>query len=226
MIDKAATDGLTPTEFARRDGCSATLVRRRARAGYLPTLPNGRISPAYVGTAWRASAAPGAKPVSSVKASDGAPNTDGPPPWLRPVHDCDDPLAKGVLLGVLAMFSAIEALTAAAALEAGSEIPVAKLAGRLTAIAFAGHAADFMRANRIEPFEHDDDPRIWRPDDVSLSVDWRKIAEDTGVPYEPKKWAAYAAARKAEISRECEAEAAEARRAKKAGVRKASHSAK
>ena len=62
MSTKAALDGLSFRQFARAEGCSEALVRRRVRAGYLPTLPNGRISEAYVGTAWRASAAPGAKP--------------------------------------------------------------------------------------------------------------------------------------------------------------------
>ncbi|MBG0801641.1 hypothetical protein IYW40_09105 [Methylocystis sp. H4A] len=67
MSTKAALEGLSFREFGRRDGCSEALVRRRVRAGYLPTLPNGRISAAYVGTAWRASASPGARPVSSVR---------------------------------------------------------------------------------------------------------------------------------------------------------------
>ena len=63
MSTKAAPDGLSFRQFARADGCSEALVRRRVRAGYLPTLPNGRISENLVGTAWRDSAAPGAKPV-------------------------------------------------------------------------------------------------------------------------------------------------------------------
>jgi len=58
---------LTPTEFARRDGCSEKLVRRKVKSGHLPTLENGRISEEYLGTAWRASAGPDAPPVSSVR---------------------------------------------------------------------------------------------------------------------------------------------------------------
>ncbi|MCQ4188115.1 hypothetical protein [Methylocystis suflitae] len=67
MSTKAAPDGLSFRQFARAEGCSEALVRRRVRAGYLPTLPNGRISEAYLGTAWRASAGPDAPPVSSVR---------------------------------------------------------------------------------------------------------------------------------------------------------------
>lgn len=66
MSDK---QGLTPTEFARRDGCSEKLVRRKVKSGHLPTLESGRISEQYLGTAWRASAGPDAPPVSSVRVS-------------------------------------------------------------------------------------------------------------------------------------------------------------
>lgn len=149
------------------------------------------------------------------------------PEWLLPVRDCGNPLAKGVLLGILHMGREIEALGATSALEAGAEIAVAKLAGRFLVHAFLERATDFMRENRFGPFEHADDPAIWRPDDVSMRVDWRKVAKDAGAPYEPKAWEAYASERKTALSREDEAiEEAEAARAKKGGVRKASRSSK
>ncbi len=55
MSDKPG-DGLTPAEFARREGVSRTLVVRKMKSGHLPKLPGGRVSASLVGTAWRASA--------------------------------------------------------------------------------------------------------------------------------------------------------------------------
>ncbi|MBN8872846.1 MAG: hypothetical protein J0H67_08425 [Rhodospirillales bacterium] len=41
-------------EFARRDGCDESLVRRAVRSGALPRLPGRQLPADLVGTAWRA----------------------------------------------------------------------------------------------------------------------------------------------------------------------------
>src|SRR5215210_6259050 len=46
-------DGISLREFARRDGCSDTLVRKGIKGGHLACLPNGNLDPALVGTHWR-----------------------------------------------------------------------------------------------------------------------------------------------------------------------------
>lgn len=46
-------DGISIREFARRDNCSDRLVRKAIDAGYLRKLPDGKLDPAAVGTAWR-----------------------------------------------------------------------------------------------------------------------------------------------------------------------------
>lgn len=47
--------GIGIREFARREGCSHTLVERKIASGHLITLPDGKLDQALVGTAWRKS---------------------------------------------------------------------------------------------------------------------------------------------------------------------------
>lgn len=46
-------EGLSIREFARRDGCDDKVVRRKITSGHLPTLPDGTLDDALVGTDWR-----------------------------------------------------------------------------------------------------------------------------------------------------------------------------
>lgn len=46
-------DGISIREFARREGCSDTLVRRAVKLGRLRAFENKTIDPAFVGSAWR-----------------------------------------------------------------------------------------------------------------------------------------------------------------------------
>jgi hypothetical protein len=48
-----ALKGISQREFARRDGCSKTLVRRGLSQGNLVAFEDGSIDPALVGSAWR-----------------------------------------------------------------------------------------------------------------------------------------------------------------------------
>lgn len=48
-----SVEGISIREFARRDGCNDKLVRRKIASGHLATLPDGKLDPALVGTAWR-----------------------------------------------------------------------------------------------------------------------------------------------------------------------------
>lgn len=72
-------EGISIREFARRDGCDKTLVRRAIQGGRLRALEDGRLDPALVGTDWRranAEAARGDKPgvpTSPVKAERTSP---------------------------------------------------------------------------------------------------------------------------------------------------------
>lgn len=56
-------------EFARRDGCSDTLVRRGVKEGRLSSLVGKKIDADYLGTAWRTES------VGAVRAANTA-NTD------------------------------------------------------------------------------------------------------------------------------------------------------
>lgn len=46
-------EGISIREFARRDGCSDKVVRRKIESGHLQALPDGKLDPALVGTGWR-----------------------------------------------------------------------------------------------------------------------------------------------------------------------------
>jgi hypothetical protein len=45
--------GISRRQFARRDGCNESLVRRALRNGHLFALDDGSLDPAHVGTPWR-----------------------------------------------------------------------------------------------------------------------------------------------------------------------------
>lgn len=45
--------GISIREFAKRDGCNDKLVRRAIQEGRITALPDGKLDPALVGTAWR-----------------------------------------------------------------------------------------------------------------------------------------------------------------------------
>lgn len=45
--------GMSVREFAKRDGCSRTLVQRAIKSGHLQAFDDGSISPDLVGTGWR-----------------------------------------------------------------------------------------------------------------------------------------------------------------------------
>src|SRR5215210_1321988 len=65
-------DGISLREFARRDGCSDTLVRKGIKAGHLACLPNGNLDPALVGTDWRLGNRRGANQGANRTANQGA----------------------------------------------------------------------------------------------------------------------------------------------------------
>lgn len=78
--------GISIREFARREGCSDTLVRRAVKQRRLAALEDGSIDPALVGSAWRKrnatganSANTGANSVRTVRSSQDAPETDSEP---------------------------------------------------------------------------------------------------------------------------------------------------
>lgn len=50
------SEGISIREFARREGCSDALVRRAVKAGRLQAFEDGKLDPALVGKAWRATA--------------------------------------------------------------------------------------------------------------------------------------------------------------------------
>jgi hypothetical protein len=45
--------GISRRQFAERDGCHESLVRRALRNGHLSALDDGSLDPALVGTPWR-----------------------------------------------------------------------------------------------------------------------------------------------------------------------------
>ena len=54
--------GISQREFAERDGCSPSLVRKRLKSGYLKALEDGSIDPDLVGSGWRPRPVVGAHP--------------------------------------------------------------------------------------------------------------------------------------------------------------------
>lgn len=46
-------DGISIREFARREGCSDTLVRKGLKSGHIKAFGDGTLDPALVGTGWR-----------------------------------------------------------------------------------------------------------------------------------------------------------------------------
>jgi multidrug efflux pump subunit AcrB len=71
--------GLSIREFARREGCSDTLVRRAVRDGKLKALQGGKLDPADIGTAWRpgnAKGEPGANTSANTTANTSANNAN------------------------------------------------------------------------------------------------------------------------------------------------------
>jgi len=54
-------EALSYREFARREGCSDTLVRRGVRDGRLPCLAGKKIDSVWVGTGWRREAVGGVR---------------------------------------------------------------------------------------------------------------------------------------------------------------------
>lgn len=47
--------GISVREFARRDGCSHTLVNRAIKEGHLRKFEDGSLDPSLAGTGWRSS---------------------------------------------------------------------------------------------------------------------------------------------------------------------------
>lgn len=75
-----AEKGLSIREFARREGCSDTLVRRAITQGRLKAKKDGRLDPALIGSPWRQanataskSAAKPARPSANQRAGLGRP---------------------------------------------------------------------------------------------------------------------------------------------------------
>ncbi|NDV88790.1 hypothetical protein GTW51_19015 [Aurantimonas aggregata] len=46
-------EGISIREFARRDGCDDSIVRRKLKSGHLVAFTDGSLDPALVGTDWR-----------------------------------------------------------------------------------------------------------------------------------------------------------------------------
>jgi hypothetical protein len=163
-----ADDGITPAEFARREGVSRTLVVRKMKSGHLPSLPGRRVSASLVGTAWRARAPAGARPVSSVAEQPECPG------WLLPAQNCQNPFDRGVLFAVLSLVRDVGALAAMAAHAEGVSIEAAKAIEQNMPTLFAERAEELMRPIGVGPYERDADPAIW-PREMGLRIDWAKV---------------------------------------------------
>ena len=59
-----AEKGLSIREFARREGCSDTLVRRAITQGRLKAKKDGTLDPALIGSPWRQANATASKPAA------------------------------------------------------------------------------------------------------------------------------------------------------------------
>ncbi|HET6606733.1 MAG TPA: hypothetical protein VFG62_08700 [Rhodopila sp.] len=76
------TVGISIREFAKRDGCSEKLVRRAIEQQRLSPLPDGKLDPALVGSAWRRTnrhpEQPDQKPVPKVSSAEPKVDADRP----------------------------------------------------------------------------------------------------------------------------------------------------
>ena len=68
--------GISRREFARLDGCDDKTVRKGINTGHLKVLPNGKLSKAQVGTAWRKS---NRQRAASGKLGEGTKKKSAPP---------------------------------------------------------------------------------------------------------------------------------------------------
>jgi len=86
--------GLSIREFARRENCSDTLVRRAIKQNRISTLEDGSIDPALVGSPWRHGNATGANsansPANTVRTVRGAAPAATPGPDLPSDAPGDD----------------------------------------------------------------------------------------------------------------------------------------
>jgi hypothetical protein len=84
-----ASVGISAREFARRDGCTHTLVNRAIKTGHLSRLPDGSLDPVLVGTGWREENRRNGNGVST------APTPSPPvPPLLQPGETPEEAAAR------------------------------------------------------------------------------------------------------------------------------------
>ncbi|MGC1550834.1 MAG: hypothetical protein WA777_20115 [Rhodanobacter sp.] len=91
-------DGVSIREFARREGCSDTLVRRAIKQDRLRVFEDKTINPALVGSAWRERNATGPTGANS-GANTGAntpPQVFAPSAEVPPTADIDLPLDESL----------------------------------------------------------------------------------------------------------------------------------
>lgn len=84
-------------EFAKREGVSDTLVRKALKLGRLKALPDGKLSPDLVGTAWREGNAKGA----NSGANSANPSVRSSTSGVRTLDDAAELEAEAELLAAL-----------------------------------------------------------------------------------------------------------------------------
>lgn len=87
--------GISIREFARRDGCSDTLVRKALKTGHLKAFEDGTLDPELVGSGWREANRKAANPHANTDANSANPTNNvvriaavrAPPKDLPPDED-------------------------------------------------------------------------------------------------------------------------------------------
>jgi hypothetical protein len=87
-VSAPAADGISIREFARREGVSDKIIRRAITAGSLTPLPDGKLSPAWVGSGWRK-----ANRHADTGADKGADSADMSAPGVRSVRSAAPPVS-------------------------------------------------------------------------------------------------------------------------------------
>lgn len=103
--------GISIREFARRDGCSDTLVRKAIKSGHLLAFDDGSLDPDHVGGDWRKTNRRGANPDANQSANTVAESANRAEEFAPAASDDESAaeVAERIISSSGAPFSLIEA---------------------------------------------------------------------------------------------------------------------
>lgn len=171
---RTMAQGISIREFARRDGCSDTLVRRAIKDGYLPAFEDGTLNPALVGTPWRKGNNAPANPTANRSAPIADADDSSLPQHFAFVRDLAEPVDRGAVLAALQLVYRAPAMASMMAMEYGASPATAREMFHPLAYALMAEATEILSALGCELFTNETDPPVW-DEDAFWSVNWSKL---------------------------------------------------